>query len=236
MPEDIGTGIADEFDDEFGKIKSESNFFQYEEGQYTAIVGRLIAKYKDADGEKCERSKPGAKMAFIMQEMFIMKSPYGDPLNDDATLNKDLPAGACRYQKYVSIKPDQQWGNVLFYKDFKIDGQPTLDVVTKEGNDEFVNYAIIGRYYLGARVTFKMTMSKKKSLFPEEVELVTHALNNASLKENKALADIIISNVEARIQEEKDAREAAKENESSTPVADVPSEDATQNLVDNLID
>ena len=207
----------------FGEVEDKGGYYQHPVGKYRGVVGKLIPKYKNANGDKCEKDEPGATLAYAMQEIFVLANLDTNEvfINDKLEFSDDCPFGAFKMTKYTNVIDSNQYFNKLFYADFWVEGdtEKKYSVV----RDNVVSFPWINEIYIGTPITFDVVESEKKkgSYYVTEVKLSNHSYTKDIIEKRKK----VVTMLEGKWWELKSLQDDNKNSQTDEPVPEVQNPD-----------
>lgn len=120
--------------DEVGEVKSEGfEYYRHPVGIYTGLFGKLTAKYKDLNGDKCEPTTPGSYISHFIAQILITKflgtssAPENKSIiapnsKGEFSLPSVNQAGELYYPLLISYDAKNQWKVHRLFEKFLIPG------------------------------------------------------------------------------------------------------------------
>lgn len=173
------------------EVKSEGGFeyYQHQPGIYLTVFGKLKAKYKDLNGDKCDPDAPGAHLTHFTVPLWITKylGTTSEPqskevlaVKEDKILIPQVEQAAMLYFPLViSYDPKQQWTVHAKFESFHIPGQDALSIVKvnpAKPTEKTTNFKAFPAYY-GSQIKLILDnkKSKKNNTYADSLELLTTA-------------------------------------------------------------
>lgn len=181
-------------------------------GEYQGLVSKFSITYKDKEGKKCKKDKPGATPAFAGLKLVILKDPEKGLVDNSLQLVGKEDIGRHIYNVYISLEPDKQFANVINLKDFTSNNLPEADVVQGKKNEEQIYLANLPLFY-GCPIKWELIQGKKDDArYSKNILLVDHqTLTQELLKKRKAITDQINATIDTRLEEIQAQRKAEKD-------------------------
>lgn len=143
------------------------SFYQHEPGTYRGFVGRLIPKFKNAQGEKIEGKEPGAVYSHSVLQLWI--TGYTKP-GSNQMVNKinnfqipeDKDLREFYYPQLITSVPSMMWVNKLLFKNWKIPNIENSAIIQfPEGSPlKFHVNLHAFRIYIGLPIQFNLVEKK----------------------------------------------------------------------------
>ena len=169
--EDMGYSLPEEAQ----PIKSEGfEYYKHPGGTYRGIMGKIIVKYKDINGKKCEPTDMGARLSHYINVLWITEylGTSGNPKNaqillptaEKIQLPKGVPTAELYFPFMISTDPKWQWSIHQKFENFIIPGHEESRIVIVNPNkmtEKFTNVRAFP-YYYGMPIQFDIEIGEKK--------------------------------------------------------------------------
>lgn len=156
-------------------------YYKHPAGIYIGFIGRLTAKYKDINGQRCDADLPGAKFdhygltRWIIRQLGTVSEPNArEVLGNELVIPDGMQVAELYFPEYISVEPKQQWSLHKKFANFHIPGHPNLDIVKADVNKpslKVTNFAAFPSYY-GQVIKWNIVVSKKDNPYIEETSLI----------------------------------------------------------------
>ena len=194
-------------------------FYKHKAGFYKGFVGKLVPRYKDMEGKKCESTIPGATLSHFNLTLWLVKYlGTADRPEEVQILNPDLtiPEGDLRkfYVSHViSILPKDQWRNHRTFDTFMIPNHENSKIVQPNPADPSTKVTLFKNFpfYYGLPVNLTIEESTKRA---DSTFVTSVTITDYSKRVPKDLMQSLEQQYETRLQIEMEER---KSRNNSTP-------------------
>jgi len=170
--EDLGYQLPDSVPE---GIASESfEYFKQPVGIYRGLFGKLVAKYKDINGNRCEETADTAKLSHFINNLWVTEylgtpaSPVHKPILSVGQDMIHIPAGIGQvaelyFPLVISLDPKMQWSIQGKFESFMIQGHEELRIVKvnpAKMTEKITNFRAFPAYY-GMQIEFILNDVKK---------------------------------------------------------------------------
>lgn len=141
-------------------------YYRHPMGLYMGFVGKLIAKYKDSEGHRCESEAIDAKFSHYSIPLWITKAlgnlehPSDEVLiHPDTLLLPAKPITEIYFPIFISVEPKNQWTLKKMFENWSIPGHDKYNIIvpsTANPANTVTNFAGFPAYY-GLSVKFYLT-------------------------------------------------------------------------------
>ena len=96
-------------------------YYRHPAGTYLGFVGKIVAKFKDQQGKRCEPDEPGAVFSHYILNLWIKKflgnaqTPTGEQMITDALKIPDRPLQEIYFPIVLFPDPKRQWSSKLMF-------------------------------------------------------------------------------------------------------------------------
>uniref|UniRef100_A0A6H1ZKA2 Uncharacterized protein n=1 Tax=viral metagenome TaxID=1070528 RepID=A0A6H1ZKA2_9ZZZZ len=190
-------------DDLPGEVKNESfEYFRHPAGVYEGFIGKLVMKYKNANGDKVDATAPGAAISHTILNLWVKKyfgtstAPVTETfLSDALEINPNLPLSSFYYPQMVTLVPQDQWKNIQLFETFKIPNNDKLRIIQINPQKPTEKYTVFKSFpaYYGCSISFEIVMSGKGNGFIQKITMLNKQWVPAQsiLKLEQELSDLI---------------------------------------------
>lgn len=206
-------------------------YYRHPIGLYMGFVGKIIAKYKDSDGHRCEREAIGAQFnnyslpIWITKALGNLEAPTDEILIHPATLVLPTrPTAEIYFPIFISAIPKNQWTLKKMFENWKIPGHNKYDIIAPSPvnpANTITSFASFPAYY-GLSVKFYLTAKDltKGRYIDGEIEIISYE-KRIPMETLKLFEEIVT----AKIEEERKERQAKSGNSSSYQPDNAPKTD-----------
>jgi len=218
LPDDMPQSVASE----------QKQYYRHPAGIYNGFIGRLMLKYKTADGKWSEQGMPGAILVRGVLQTWIKKY-LGTPqtpvnvtiLNDDLTFSPDRKIAELYYPQVIEFAPKDQWKNIKLFDTFTL-GSPESKIIRSNADKPTIKETVFKNfaYYYGVPVKWVISLSDIGNTYidtkKDRIEIIKGA-------ERIPIADIaaLEKEFERQLEAERAARKTEQAPEYTPPTADI---------------
>lgn len=213
-----------EIPEEVGEVKAESSFEYYRHpiGTYMFIFGRLIPKYKDISGKKCEADDATAHMSHFIAQLWVTRflKPGSQQAEDilkieekEIVIPNEKQAAELYYPLFISIEPSDQWRVHKMFESFNIPGYDQYKIVRQnpdkptEKTTKFKNFP----FYYGMQGKFILSNYRskagKESIIMSDIEIIAQMQ-----KVDAGIMHKLELNIQDKMKEEFESRQSQNDN------------------------
>jgi len=206
-------------------------YYRHPMGLYMGFVGKIIAKYKDSEGHRCEREAIDAKFNNYSLPIWIIKSlgnlenPLDETLIHPETLTlPPRPTAEIYFPIFISATPKDQWTLKKMFENWKIPGHNKYDIIAPSPANPantMTSFASFPAYY-GLSVKFFLTAKD-----PAKSRYVDGGIEIISYEKRIPMETLKIFEeaVNDKLEKERKDRQAQSGNNSSYQPEDAPKTD-----------
>lgn len=196
------------------------SYYEHKAGNYTALIGRLEASYKDREGKKCAADVAGATVSHFNLKLFIVSDPDGQLIQKGYTYPENLEIGRMTYNVFVTLDAGKQWQNVGLFKNLCFDGFPASAIIQGEKGDESIflkNFQL----FLGAPIGFTIEAGTKEGsrfIKKDSIQMMDKAITKEKILGRKQVIEKLYADYDAKIAKLRAERAAKKNEKSENPI------------------
>jgi len=222
----------------------ERAFYQHAAGNYVGFIGRLNAKYKDANGKRCNADTPGATFSHYMLPIWLTQflgTPDAPTKEDILKLVDDnilIPNRATRelyFNIYIPNDPKRLWTLKIMFGKWQFPEHPQYNIIVPNPSNpaaNMVNFKGFPAYYglpVNFNITFKADSEKKTRYIDSHIIVIDYT---ARLK--KEILEKFENDINLKVKAEMDARNNNNSNEYAPPPPPEPNFDSMADVEDGL--